>query len=173
MAGHSPSDPGSALKGVQLIHTLLTSGMVIFGIVIFVVISGAGGGSAEAPAPGDIVPPDPDQPNSNSILLLVAGVMSFTTVLPILVFGTSLVRKVLSNPDFTMEQRASRYAGTRLMLAALVEGPGLFWGVLALIAKDPLYLSGLGFSIFVMMAIAPRAAEWEDAGFDLQRPLEA
>ena len=75
MAGHSPSDPGSALKGVQLIHTLLTSGMVIFGIVIFVVISGAGGGTAEAPPPGDIVPPDVDQSDSTSILLLVAGVM--------------------------------------------------------------------------------------------------
>ena len=169
MTDASRSDPRVALKSVQLIHRLLTSGMVIFGIVLLVLINAGGAGTAESPPPGETLPVE-DGGGAPQIFLLVAGALSVTMVLPVMMFGPSLVRKVITNEQLSPVERTSRYVGTRLMLAALVEGPGLFWGVLALISKDALYLSGLGFSIFVMLAIAPRAAEWEDAGFDLHRP---
>ena len=156
-----PQDPATALRLARLVHTMLVGGLILFGgVVIAVSFLSA---PAEMPAEEKPFP---------TVLVIVAGALSTTMVLPALMFGGGLVRQVLTKEGLTLTERAQRYVGGHVFLAAMIEGPGLFWGVIALISHDLILLAGLGFSICVLIANAPRAGEWEDAGFDVRERYE-
>lgn len=146
------SGPSAHLRGLAIVYVALMLGMVIFAaIVTFLAATG------EAPVPeveegegGDLM----------SILPLVAGVLTVTTVFPAVLLGRMLTMKMAGAPGLGHAERTQRYVSAKILLAAVVEGPGLLWGVTALLSGDILHLAGLAFSVFGLALLFPRADEW-------------
>ena len=158
-----PFDPATVparrvLLQAQIIHGALCAGLFSFGVVAFFI---GGSDSVDTQLPEETL----------RLLPLVAGGLTALTALPAMLLTGRFAARNLSDEHFDPGLRAQRYLFSRIICAAMIEGPGLFWGVISFLSGDPLHLAGLGFCLFALLSTLPRAAEWEDAGFDLDRSL--
>ena len=141
--------PEGALRAARWIHFGLISG-----ILTWVAIVAAGVLPEEPPAEAE----HPIAP----LLPLVAGGLTVAMVIPAMVLGGHLVRRSVQDRRLPAAERSRRYLSTKVLLAALIEGPGLFWGVLAFLSRNPLHLAGAAFSVVALAITFPREAELAD-----------
>jgi hypothetical protein len=113
--------------------------------------------------------PSPDAPGmagsgpSIGFLQIIAGVLSVTMALPAMLFSGRAVRRSAGGPGLRPAERVQRYLAGKLFVAALIEGPGLIWGIIALLSGELLPLAGVAFSIFALGVVFPRPDELRDA----------
>ena len=153
-----PDGPIAAVRMVRIVHGMLISSLALLGAMATMITLRT---PTEAP-----LGQDPGQ--TPIALAIIAAALSAAMVLPALMFGGGLVRQVLTKEGLSPQERAQRYVGGHVFIAAVIEGPGLLWGILTLMNRDLVLLSGLGFSICALLATGPRASDWEDAGFYLR-----
>ncbi len=142
-----PGNPRAVLRGLTILYIALIVGLIIFGGIIAFVAVGQ----------------DPEAEEIPELLSIIAAALTATTAVPAVLLGGTMVRRLAGAEGLTDLERAQRFVGAKIMLAAFAEGPGLFWGVLALLSGDLLHLIGLGFSVFALLLIFPREQEWHDA----------
>jgi hypothetical protein len=100
---------------------------------------------------------------SVGLLMFVAGALTVSMAIPAVLFSGRAVRRSAGAPGLAADERTRRYLTGKLFVAALIEGPGLIWGIIALLSGELLPLAGVAFSIFALGVVFPREDEWRDA----------
>lgn len=139
-----------AVRAARLIYASMMAGLATFAVVV--VFSPLG----EDPAVDGSGP-------SLGFLYVIAGALSATMSLPAMLFSGRAVRRSAGAPGLRPAERTQRYLAGKLLVAVLIEGPGLIWGIIALLSGDLLTLAGVAFSIFALGVVYPRPAEFHDA----------
>lgn len=145
------STPRQALLLTRIIVGALILGLVTFGSVIAFMTDGVE--RAESP---------PIDPN---ILLAVAVVLTATTTI-----GTAFVRPTAPSEASAAEIRRflSSFVTSKIVCSALLEGPGLFWILLAFLSGNRMYLLGGAFAIVLLLRELPSEAQIENtSGLEL------
>lgn len=154
--GPPVSTPQQALALTRIIVGALIVGLLAFGTVIALMADGSGRGEYPQLDP--------------NLLLVVAVVLTVVTTI-----GTAFVRPTAPSETTPAEIRRflSSFVTTKVICSALVEGPGLFWIVLAFLSGDRMFLLGGAFAIILLLRELPSETQIENASGLERAEIEA
>lgn len=140
----------AAVRTTRILYVALMGGLAAFAAVVVVI----------PPAEG---PPVDGSGPSLGFLRIIAGVLSASMTIPAILFSGRAVRRSAGGPGLRPAERSQRYVAGKVLVAGLIEGPALIWGIIALLSGDLLHLGGLAFGIFGLWVVFPREDEFRDA----------
>jgi len=148
--GREGASTRSAVRTARILYAALMAGLATFAVVVLIVPA------VEDPAVDGSGP-------SIGFLKVIAALLSATMAVPAMLFSGRAVRRSAGAPGLRPAERTQRYLAGKLLVAALIEGPGLIWGIIALLSGEHLPLAGIAFSIFALAVVFPRPDEFRDA----------
>jgi hypothetical protein len=146
MSSADPADASAVLRSTQIIVGALASGVTLFAAV------------AAAVGPlGD--PPTPVALGLDAIAL-AALVVTLTTVPVAFFLPARLVEEARDRP---IPQRLQAFRTSRILGAALTEGPALLWCVAMLLSGNRWFLAPIALLIALLLLHLPSAEGFENA----------
>jgi hypothetical protein len=146
LSSDDPVDASAVLRSTQVIVAALASGVTLFAAVAAVL-----GPLGDPPAPVAL---------GLDGIALAAAVVTLTT-LPVAFFlPTRLVEEARDRP---VPQRLQAFRTSRILGAALCEGPALFWCVAMLLAGNRWFLAPIALLVALLLLHLPSGEGFENA----------